>query len=332
MVADSLVFERYSTRAGFTHDLTRWSAIPVLGKLLPYLVFAWALRRYQRFHFFYNRAFLAQIEPGRFNTDELELVLSTGAEVFFWAYGADVRHRERTLQIGSPNACAVCPAVGRLCVCDDPTAIANYRFVRAHATGCATMGDMRAYTPGADDTVFYWPVDLDEDDGRTFRPGPTHERRSVVVAHAPNNRELKGTAHLERAVATLRNEGLPIELDLIEGVTNDEVLDRFRRADIVVDQCIIGFHGYTALEAMAIARPVLCFLREPERDLVDPATCPIVNASPAELTDELRRLVTDRGLRKRLGDAGRDYVAEHHSIRAVGLRIQRFTEEARSRA
>lgn len=330
--ADSLTLQRFSTRADFTYDLTRWSGVPVVGKLVPYAVLAWALRRYDRFHFFYNRGILAQIEPGRFNVDELELIRGSGAEVYFWAYGADVRGQEQTIALGEPNCCSECPAVGRLCVCDDIKARANYRDVRARASGCATMGDMRVYTPGANDRVFYWPLDLTDEDGKLFKASPPPDRRTVVVAHAPNNRELKGTRHLERAIAKLQDEGLAIELDLVSGVSNSEVLDRFRDADIVFDQCMIGFHGYTALEAMAIERPVLCFLREPALDLVAPDECPIVNAKPSELVDALRGLCTDAELRHRLGRDGRRYVATHHSIEAVGERIQAFVETSRLEA
>lgn len=328
VAADSLVFERFSTRADFTYDLTRWSALPLVGKVLPYLVLAWALNRYQRFHFFYNRGVLAQIEPGRFNLDELELIRRSGADVFFWAYGADVRGREKTLRLGEPNCCSECPAVGQLCVCDDLAAETNFGAILERATGCASMGDMRAYTPGANDRVFYWPVDLDDDGGQLFRTSELPQRDHIVIAHAPNNRELKGTRHLERAVKTLRADGVKIELDLVTGATNSEVLDRFRNADVVFDQCMIGFHGYTALEAMAVERPVICFLREPERDLVAPAECPIVNASPMMLTDTLRSLCADSARRRQLGAAGRTYVATHHSIAAVGHRIEQFVASA----
>ena len=328
--AESLTLQRFSTRADFTYDLTRWSAMPVLGKVLPYVVLAWALRRFDRFHFFYNRGVLAQIEPGRFNLDELDLLRGAGAQVFFWAYGADVRGRERTMALGEPNCCSECPAIGELCVCDDRLSSQNYRDIRTRASGCATMGDMRPYTPGADDRVFYWPVDLDDEGGSLFEATEPPQRDTVVVAHAPNNRELKGTRHLERAVQTLRDEGIAVTLDLVSGVSNREVLDRFRDADVVFDQCMIGFHGYTALEAMAIERPVVCFLRDPGLDLVAPEECPIVNAHPSELVSALRTLCNDEALRRRLGTQGRRYVATHHSLDAVGRRIQAFVNASLS--
>jgi hypothetical protein len=328
VAADSLVYKRYATRADFTFDLTRWTRLPVLGKVLPYFVLAWSLRRYERFHFFYNRGLLAQVEPGRFNVDELVLLRKLDKQVFFWAYGADVRTREATLAVSAPNCCQFCPAVTELCVCDQQTGTENYSFIRNLATGCASMGDMRWYTPGSDNSIFYWPVDLEVNDGELFAHTALEADTAgpLRLAHAPNTPELKGTQFLLDAVAALQHEGLDITLDLVRGVSNDEVMDRFRSADVIFDQCLIGFHGYTALEAMALGRPVLCFLREPATDLVDPETCPIVNVTPATIADELRTLYGQDERRRTLGEAGRRYVQDHHSLEAVGARIQSFIE------
>ncbi|MEM7095208.1 MAG: glycosyltransferase [Actinomycetota bacterium] len=325
--ADSLVLHRYSIRAGFTYDLTRATAIPLVGKVLPYFVLAWAMLRYSEFHVFYNRGVLPQMVPGRFNEDELSLLRDRGIEVYFWAYGADVRTRDATLALGSPNCCERCPEIGAFCVCDERTGHENILFITSKASGCATMGDMALYTPAADASVYYWPVDLAEADGHRFRVlAPEHraELDEIVVAHAPNNPTLKGTAHLEAAVETLRSEGVRVRLDLVSGVDNDTVLDRFRRADIVFDQCVVGFHGYTSLEAMAVGRPVLCFLRDPARDLAEPDACPIVNITPSTLTATLRELCLDSERRRQLGEQGRRYIELHHSLDAVGHRIEQF--------
>jgi hypothetical protein len=48
------------------------------------------------------------------------------------------------------------------------------------------------------------------------------------------------------------------------------------------------------------------------------ADCPIVDADTDTLVGELRRLVTDPGLRDRLGHRSRAYALERHSYRAVG--------------
>jgi glycosyltransferase involved in cell wall biosynthesis len=48
------------------------------------------------------------------------------------------------------------------------------------------------------------------------------------------------------------------------------------------------------------------------------AACPIVDTSPHQIRDHLRALIVDPGLRRRLGEAGRRYVIEYHSLEAMG--------------
>jgi len=93
-------------------------------------------------------------------------------------------------------------------------------------------------------------------------------------------------------------------------------------ADIVADQFIVGWYAFFAIEAMAMAKPVLCYLRP---DLLELYTlysfadeCPLVNTPPLEIKERLRELIHDAKRRRELGIAGRRYVEDHHSLEAVG--------------
>jgi glycosyltransferase involved in cell wall biosynthesis len=138
------------------------------------------------------------------------------------------------------------------------------------------------------------------------------------VAHAPSDRQVKGTRHVEEAVAKLQREGHRVRLDLIEGVTRDEVLARVVQADVVVDQLLIGWYGAFAVEAMALGRPVLAYVREDEpEDNPFGAELPIVRTTAAALADDLLALAGDGKRRLELGAAGRRFVEEHHDPRRI---------------
>ncbi len=92
-------------------------------------------------------------------------------------------------------------------------------------------------------------------------PSDRDSERPVVVFHAPNHRELKGTRFLIAACEELRAEGEPIELRLGEKMPNSEVRRQLAEADIVADQFIVGWYAFFAIEGMATAKPVLCYLR-----------------------------------------------------------------------
>ena len=108
-------------------------------------------------------------------------------------------------------------------------------------------------------------------------------------------------------------------------MTNDEARAVFARADIVADQFLLGAYALFAIEAMALGKPVLCHLNDrfrpchPEWD-----ECPIVNADPDTLTDELRKLALDPARRRELGARGPGYVRRYHSLETVGAMLDRI--------
>jgi hypothetical protein len=244
-------------------------------------------------------------------------------DVFCWTYGADVRSRSITRALGSPNACTDCDAPGRYCICDDNAAVDNMRKLVSLTRAVFSMGDMIEYTPGSRNDLFFWPIDLDSDGGKRYRPAfpPAEECGDVRIAHAPNHRMFKGTRHLEQAVRELQAEGLPLELVLVEKVPNVKALELYRSADVIFDQCLIGFHGYFALEGMALGKPVMCYIRKPAEYLLHPQECPIINTSVATLKDDLRRLVAERRSLHDLGTRGRAYIEKHFSVAAFSARL-----------
>src|SRR5206468_10236050 len=121
---------------------------------------------------------------------------------------------------------------------------------------------------------------------REYVPRPPSDAARPLVVHAPSNRAKKGTAHVIDACAEL-----PVELDVVEGVPHDEARERYARADIVVDQLNAGWHGVFALEAMALGKPVVTYLKP---DVVAQAEqaygvrVPIVPATADTLVEALR--------------------------------------------
>ena len=140
----------------------------------------------------------------------------------------------------------------------------------------------------------------------------------VVVAHSPNHRGCKGTEFITKSVDQLKEEGLKIELRLVEGVKNDEVQNILcDNTDILIEQLIFTGHGLSGLEGMASGLPTISNLEDEEYTLplrrwsyLD--ECPLVSATPENIVDILRKLVTNPQLRDDLGKAGRKYVEKYH--------------------
>jgi glycosyltransferase involved in cell wall biosynthesis len=156
-------------------------------------------------------------------------------------------------------------------------------------------------------------------DLRPFTPTPPSDRERPLVVHAPSNRERKGTAHVIAACAQL-----PVDLEIVEGLHHEEARERYRRADIVVDQLNAGWHGIFALEAMALGKPVVTYLRP---ELVEQAAraygtdVPLVPATKETLVEALRPLVESPALRREVGAASRAYVERVHDIDRIAERL-----------
>jgi glycosyltransferase involved in cell wall biosynthesis len=147
-------------------------------------------------------------------------------------------------------------------------------------------------------------------DLRQYEAPEVEERRRPIVLHAPSSRRRKGTEHVVEAC-----EGLDVELDIVEGLRHDEARRRYGRADIVVDQLNAGWYGIFALEAMALGKPVLSYLRPEAVQETESALgveIPIVPVTKETLRDRIAELAAAPEERRRAGTASRSYVERVH--------------------
>jgi glycosyltransferase involved in cell wall biosynthesis len=156
-------------------------------------------------------------------------------------------------------------------------------------------------------------------DVSAIEPSPPVAREHPVVLHAPSSRSRKGT---EEVVAAAEQLGL--NLELVEGVDHLTAFERYRAADLVVDQLNAGWYGMFAIEAMALGKPVVAFLHEEATRRTEEAfgiEVPIVHATKETLPDVLQRLASDPAELQRIGAASRAYVERVHDLSAVGERL-----------
>ena len=152
-----------------------------------------------------------------------------------------------------------------------------------------------------------------------IEPAPPSDRQRPVILHAPSSRRRKGTEHVLEAC-----EALEADLVLVEDLHHDEALERYRDADIVVDQLNAGWYGLFAIECMALGKPVVTFLHDEavertERELG--TRVPIVSATKENLRDRLEPLVASASERRRIGAASRAYVEQVHDVELVADRL-----------
>jgi glycosyltransferase involved in cell wall biosynthesis len=299
---------------------SRWRGLALRANLLGR-----ALRSYDIIHFNFGQS-LIPLWTGGHVFNELPLLKRAGKTILVTFQGCDVR----------PVECCFCKQ--EHCRAENPYRAPNAaRFLRYADRVFHLNPDLRKWLPGSRflpyahvDPARLTPVAAPaaEPAKPTTEPTaepttePTAAREQLVVAHAPTNRDVKGTAHVLEAIERLRSEGVPVRLDLIEGVPHTEVLRRLREADLVVDQLLIGWYGGFAVEAMALGKPVLCHIQERSaEDNPFGEELPIVRCDPSTLASVLRELMQDRERLLRVGRASRAFVEHHHDPRSIAREV-----------
>ncbi|MFN2627743.1 MAG: hypothetical protein ABR569_03790 [Gaiellaceae bacterium] len=152
-----------------------------------------------------------------------------------------------------------------------------------------------------------------------IRPAPPSDRERPLVMHAPSSRRRKGTEAVIAACAELA-----VELEIVERLDHREAFERYRAADIVVDQLNAGWYGVFAIEAMALGKPVVTFLHEEAVRRTEEAfgvEVPVISATRETLVERLRPLAVDASARRRAGAASRAYVERVHDADTVADRL-----------
>ncbi len=158
-----------------------------------------------------------------------------------------------------------------------------------------------------------------------------NENRPLRVGHAPSNRLVKGTDFLIEAVERLRCDGYNIDFVLIEGLANKEAKKIYATLDVLVDQLLAGWYGGLAVEAMALGKPVIAYIRNddlkhiPEQMKND---LPIINANISTIYEILKNIILmPRGELLKLAHKSRAYVENWHDSDRIAHDLKLDMEE-----
>ncbi len=160
---------------------------------------------------------------------------------------------------------------------------------------------------------FYVPMNLSK--AGFCIPG----RDEPIIVHAPSAKPIKGTDIILSTLERLKSEGVAFELRLLYGVSNQQVLAGLAEADVAIDQLYMPLHGKFGVEAMASGCALATCNCEEFEPI--PPNRPIWHIDSANIYEQLKRLLTDRDLRVRLAQQGREYVERYHDHVAVARRI-----------
>lgn len=256
------------------------------------------------FHFYYGNSLTGS------NLYDIRLLKRLGKKIFFYFCGCDIRDSKEIIAKYEFSACKHCW----------PMRCSSNRD-RAYSTAMkfadaifVSTPDLIEFVPGA-----FWlppPVSLETLDNLASKVDHARGDDTIIVAHAPTSRMIKGSDYLIDAIDKLKEEGFPIELRLIENMPHAQALREYAKADIVVDQLLIGWYGLLSIEMMALGKPVICYIREDLRHFVAD-DLPLLSADIVNVKDVLKTLVLDRAAWEKYGARGREFVNKYHSAAVV---------------
>ncbi len=291
----------------------------------PYRTFLWALPRFDIYNLYFLGGMLYETPLKYWEMSFLRLA---GKKTVFTAFGADVQIMSRFHSLLFKHAQNVdYPDFTR----QETMTLRNVEVFSRQADYIIAGVDWVDYMPRWNKLVSaHFAIDTG-----TWKPSrewkATPVGKTIKVLHAPNHRTIKGTNLLIEACQQLKEEGVPIELVVVERAPNSRVRELIEECDIVADQFIVGWYAMFALEGMSMGKPVLTYLRP---DLLELYTlyswageCPLVNTHPMHIKETLRELVANPELREELGKKGRAYVEKHHSLESIGQMFDEIYRE-----
>jgi glycosyltransferase involved in cell wall biosynthesis len=257
--------------------------------------------RWDVFHFHFGRTLVPPHNP------DLPLYRLLGRKVVFHYHGCDVRNRAHMRRAHARATCTECDPFCRP---------ARQRRILASAARWAdaeivSTPDLLESAPRARQVhVAAWLPDY---------PYAEPRREPRLVLHAPTNRLIKGTRHVEAAFEALRPRYPRVEFRTVEKLPWARLRECMRECDVFVDQLFMGWYGMVSVEAMALGKPAMAYIRPDFEPRMGDA--PVVRTSLETLASDLAALLDDPDRRAALAPAGRAYVEREHDAHVVARRL-----------
>lgn len=283
----------------------------VLRKEFQRHAYFWKHLRYDVYHFNFGQSFFSYPGPASvLDGWDLPLLKHLGKRIIVTFQGCDARDRHMASSMFNISACAQ-PACGQS-VCTQSMARRKKRIIarfERYADHIFTVNpDLKHFLPARAEFIPYASVSPEK-----FSPLPPKTDGTLTIAHAPTDDVVKGSRYVEEAIHRLCDENPAIRYLPIRNVPHTEALQLISQADVFVDQALVGWYGAAAVEAMAMGKPVVCYLRQDDLHFL-----------PQEMRSQIPIFYSEpNNIHAVLSDA----VANRDSLHQKGMLARRFAEQ-----
>lgn len=205
--------------------------------------------------------------------------------------------------------------------CSDKAKRVRIKLLSKYCDGIYALNpDLLNVLPSSAEFLPYSHIDLNE-----WQATNSNNERLLLI-HAPSHQKVKGTRYIIEAVNRLKKEGVDFDFELIEGLANKEARKKYEKADLLIDQLLIGWYGGLSVELMALGKPVICYIREEDLKFIPKKMrkdLPVINSTPDSVYTVLKIwLNKSREELREQGMKGRAYVEEWHDPLKVAMKLK----------
>ena len=139
-----------------------------------------------------------------------------------------------------------------------------------------------------------WKPEIQESNSEKVRV--VHSHSLETRSHASLN--IKGSPHIVEIMRRIESELPNVEFIELTGLKISEMLTEQKKADVIIDQIRYGHWGSTGVEAMALGKVLVCYLRPSWKanflsNFPEYLDLPVVNANVNNLYEVMVKLLTN---------------------------------------
>jgi glycosyltransferase involved in cell wall biosynthesis len=219
---------------------------------------------------------------------------------------------------------AVCGNCGFSSRCSDSNILPNLKRVERYADVSLGFGFYETGLPRVRH-LKYKSIDLDRWKSEVQSAVHAPQKIRVIHSHALENRNhgglnIKGTPIIVEVMRKIEQEIQNVEFKELTGLTTSEMLAEQQKADVIIDQIRYGHWGSTGVEALALGKVLVCYVRPswetnflsnfPEyKDL------PVVNVNENNLYETMYELLSNHSRINELKIRSRAFAESHYDAK-----------------
>ncbi|MBO1511740.1 glycosyltransferase [Metabacillus bambusae] len=261
-----------------------------------------AIEKFDIFHFHFGTTLIS-------DHSDLRILKDSGKRVYMQHWGSDVMQN------------SIAEKISKYVVVkntDEDSIKRKLDFLSKYIKHCIVGVGLYEYVKDFYENVHISRAAIDID---SYAPSiSTTKKSKPLIVHAPTSPEHKGTKYILKAIENLKIK-YDFDFILVQNMSHEEAKNIYRKADLIVDQILIGAYGLFAVEAMALGKPVITWISEFMKDKY-PKELPIISANPENIEKKIEAVLKDKDMREELGFEGRNYVEEYHDMNKIAEVLQ----------